>query len=187
VLTTDAPWLTKAACHGMDQSLFFPDDDLPSVEVQKLNRAAKLICADCPVREACLADALSRQEVDGVWGGATPKERQQIRGAKTRQWTEEERAAEVAKMVRRYENGDTVNDLAAAYGIHNGVVSAQLRDAGVKLRATSRTHGIDDAELARRYIAGASLKALGREYGLYYTTVRRRLHKMQVPLRAGVE
>jgi WhiB family transcriptional regulator, redox-sensing transcriptional regulator len=30
---------------------------------------AKMLCADCPIREACLAGALERGEVIGVWGG----------------------------------------------------------------------------------------------------------------------
>jgi WhiB family redox-sensing transcriptional regulator len=30
---------------------------------------AKALCADCPVRDACLAGALSRAEPWGVWGG----------------------------------------------------------------------------------------------------------------------
>lgn len=30
---------------------------------------AKQLCADCPVREACLAAALEREEACGVWGG----------------------------------------------------------------------------------------------------------------------
>ena len=30
---------------------------------------AKSLCAECPVREACLAGALERRETAGVWGG----------------------------------------------------------------------------------------------------------------------
>ncbi|WP_051214888.1 WhiB family transcriptional regulator [Granulicoccus phenolivorans] len=30
---------------------------------------AKQLCAECPVREACLAAALERAEACGVWGG----------------------------------------------------------------------------------------------------------------------
>jgi WhiB family redox-sensing transcriptional regulator len=30
---------------------------------------AKTFCADCPLREACLAGALERREPWGVWGG----------------------------------------------------------------------------------------------------------------------
>ncbi len=37
--------------------------------------AAKAICAGCPVVRECLADAMSRRESDGVWGGLTAEER----------------------------------------------------------------------------------------------------------------
>jgi WhiB family redox-sensing transcriptional regulator len=30
---------------------------------------AKVLCGDCPVRDACLASALARHEPWGVWGG----------------------------------------------------------------------------------------------------------------------
>lgn len=30
---------------------------------------AKALCAQCPIRAACLADALAREEPWGVWGG----------------------------------------------------------------------------------------------------------------------
>jgi WhiB family transcriptional regulator, redox-sensing transcriptional regulator len=49
-------------CRRATPDLFFaesPDD----VEL------AKSICADCPARAACLADALERREPWGVWGG----------------------------------------------------------------------------------------------------------------------
>ncbi|MDX6287765.1 MAG: WhiB family transcriptional regulator, redox-sensing transcriptional regulator [Frankiales bacterium] len=52
----------RLPCHSFDPDLFFaetPDD----VEY------AKTICADCPMRAACLAGALERREPWGVWGG----------------------------------------------------------------------------------------------------------------------
>lgn len=39
---------------------------------------AKAICAQCPVREACLEYALATRERDGVWGGATERERRRM-------------------------------------------------------------------------------------------------------------
>ena len=42
--------------------LFFSDE---FVDVQR----AKAICAKCTDRPACLADALEREEIWGVWGG----------------------------------------------------------------------------------------------------------------------
>jgi WhiB family redox-sensing transcriptional regulator len=49
-------------CRAYDPELFFaerPED----VEY------AKSLCSDCPVRAACLAGAVERQEPWGVWGG----------------------------------------------------------------------------------------------------------------------
>ena len=40
---------------------------------------AKAVCADCPVREACLAYAINTGEDFGVWGGTTPDERRALR------------------------------------------------------------------------------------------------------------
>ena len=51
----------EVPCLLVDPELFFaesPDD----VE------AAKAMCADCPVRSACLTAALERREPWGVWG-----------------------------------------------------------------------------------------------------------------------
>ncbi|GAA4893979.1 WhiB family transcriptional regulator [Streptomonospora salina] len=45
------------------------DPDLFFAEAPADVEAAKAICADCPVREQCLADALDRGEPWGVWGG----------------------------------------------------------------------------------------------------------------------
>jgi len=42
--------------------LFFAEHAAPLAE-------AKALCADCPVRDMCLAGALERQEQHGVWGG----------------------------------------------------------------------------------------------------------------------
>jgi WhiB family transcriptional regulator, redox-sensing transcriptional regulator len=40
--------------------------------------AAKRICGQCPVRAACLADALDRREPHGVWGGLNEDERAEL-------------------------------------------------------------------------------------------------------------
>lgn len=40
---------------------------------------AKRVCAACPVREECLADALERGEEFGIWGGAGENTRRALR------------------------------------------------------------------------------------------------------------
>ena len=66
-----AVWRHKAACRGVDPDIFYPVTDEEAED-------AKAICAQCPVQEACLEWALSSREREGVWGGATERERRRI-------------------------------------------------------------------------------------------------------------
>ena len=68
---TAASWRKRAACQGVDPEVFYPASDEEA-------GAAKAICASCPVREACLEHALSAREREGIWGGATERERRRI-------------------------------------------------------------------------------------------------------------
>jgi WhiB family redox-sensing transcriptional regulator len=64
-------WRQKGACRGLDPAIFYPaaDDDAGQ---------AKAICAGCPVRVQCLEHALTNREHDGIWGGATERERRRL-------------------------------------------------------------------------------------------------------------
>lgn len=64
-------WRQKAACRGVDPDIFYPMSDEEAAD-------AKAICALCPVQQACLEWALSSREKEGVWGGATERERRRI-------------------------------------------------------------------------------------------------------------
>lgn len=64
-------WRSRGACHGLSPDIFFPETEEDADE-------AKSICNDCGVRIACLEHALASREKDGVWGGATERERRRI-------------------------------------------------------------------------------------------------------------
>lgn len=64
-------WRKRAACQGVDPEVFYPVSEEDSEN-------AKVICNQCPVREACLEYAIAYRERDGVWGGATERERRRI-------------------------------------------------------------------------------------------------------------
>ncbi|MEZ5282779.1 MAG: WhiB family transcriptional regulator [Acidimicrobiales bacterium] len=64
-------WQSHAACQGLAADIFYPTTDDESLE-------AKSVCGECPVQTECLEHALSTREKDGVWGGATERERRRI-------------------------------------------------------------------------------------------------------------
>ncbi|WP_351234802.1 WhiB family transcriptional regulator [Streptomyces sp. NPDC002133] len=65
-----AHWRMEAACRAADSEELF-------AEAAKQNRA-KAVCAGCPVRIACLAEALDNRIEFGVWGGMTERERRAL-------------------------------------------------------------------------------------------------------------
>lgn len=66
--------LQDALCAQTDPELFFPD----KIENQ-YSHLAKQICVKCPVRIECLTWALQNEEDFGIWGGFSPKERNDIK------------------------------------------------------------------------------------------------------------
>ncbi len=66
-------WRDYAKCRGLDPDIFFP----PEEEEDEAIEAIK-ICNTCHVQEVCLEWAIARREKEGVWGGATVRERRRI-------------------------------------------------------------------------------------------------------------
>ena len=64
-------WRQRGACRGVNPDIFYPVSDQEAEE-------ARAICRNCPVLESCLEWALSNRERDGVWGGATERERRRM-------------------------------------------------------------------------------------------------------------
>jgi WhiB family redox-sensing transcriptional regulator len=69
--------LRRAACRrpGVDPDAFYPDKGGST-------RAAKAVCAGCPVTADCLEYALTAGERWGVWGGLSERERRRLRPAR---------------------------------------------------------------------------------------------------------
>lgn len=67
-------WLDQRACADVPTNLFFPaKGDNSSV------KAAKAICASCPVKAECLQMAMDNVERFGIWGGTSERERRRMR------------------------------------------------------------------------------------------------------------
>lgn len=64
-------WRELGACKGLEPSIFYPEDEAEAED-------AKAVCEQCAVRVACLEFALNAREKQGVWGGATERERRRI-------------------------------------------------------------------------------------------------------------
>lgn len=67
----EAQWWDEAACRGLDPAVFYPVSEEEA-------EAAKAVCAMCEVRVRCLEYALESRERDGVWGGASERDRRRI-------------------------------------------------------------------------------------------------------------
>lgn len=79
--TLDTSWHDHAACKSEDPTLFFiPDEPEEGFDRAYRERAARRVCASCPVSTECLRHALTRPEEFGIWGGLTPHERERLRG-----------------------------------------------------------------------------------------------------------
>jgi WhiB family transcriptional regulator, redox-sensing transcriptional regulator len=61
-------WMAEGKCRDYDPDVFFPRDGQGVI-------VAQAICAECPVRRACLHYALDNHIDHGVWGGASERER----------------------------------------------------------------------------------------------------------------
>lgn len=71
-LVNTEEWVKDALCAQTDPEQFFPD-------VGANTRDARQVCAECPVRKACLQYALNRQEQHGIWGGLSARDRRRLK------------------------------------------------------------------------------------------------------------
>lgn len=73
---TNFNWRDRASCREHDPELWFPvGEDWTSKQNQARAEVALAVCATCPVREACLADALDRGDAWAILGGTLPAQR----------------------------------------------------------------------------------------------------------------
>ena len=71
-------WQYQGACRSLPTEMFFhPDGERGPRRVAR-EKAAKAVCASCPVIAQCRAHALATQEPYGIWGGLSEEERFEI-------------------------------------------------------------------------------------------------------------
>lgn len=87
----DERWWEQSACDGVDTEIFFPPRD--KAKYKTIAAQAKTYCfgpngkTPCPVRKECLMDAIQRDEMHGIWGGLSHRER----NALVRKWQKQYR------------------------------------------------------------------------------------------------
>ncbi len=68
----DHDWKLEGLCRETDPELFFPDpSDHPTA------KRAKAVCRKCPVLTTCRTAGFD--DPNGIWGGLTPRDRQNAR------------------------------------------------------------------------------------------------------------
>ncbi len=71
-------WQADAAWRDMSVDLFYDPDHVRGQSKLSRQAYAKSICVTCRVIEQCIARVLRVGEPDGVWGGLTAKERDEL-------------------------------------------------------------------------------------------------------------
>lgn len=67
----------QALCSQTDPEIFFPE-----IGAFTDSRAARKVCAQCPIRARCLEVAMENNEEYGIFGGLTSHERKDLRRAR---------------------------------------------------------------------------------------------------------
>jgi WhiB family redox-sensing transcriptional regulator len=80
------PWLSEGIegpCADADPEVFFP----PTYGLACASeiREARKVCGRCEVLERCLAWAVPQTDLEGIFGGTTPRERRRIRAKAKKQ------------------------------------------------------------------------------------------------------
>lgn len=75
LLPPPRPWVSDAACLGLDPDIFYPGR---GADDQK----AKSVCRTCPVQWDCLLWAVDHGEREGIWGGLSARTRRRMFGVR---------------------------------------------------------------------------------------------------------
>ena len=114
-----ARWRLRAACHGTDLDLFYPERGQSA-------GPARQVCARCPVRQPCLEYALSNRITSGIWGGQTERERRPLQSEWVQaEWRERDRAILAADAA-----GYTTAAIGRSFGLSRTSVTRIVHQGG---------------------------------------------------------
>lgn len=83
VLLTVQPGPRGESCDGQMEYFDVPSSESPK-QKELREKVAKALCMTCPIIESCLEDAMKVENVSGIWGGTTDKERRGLRRRQSR-------------------------------------------------------------------------------------------------------
>lgn len=87
-LRGDHSWQNDAVCRATDYNPIDPEWFFPGPEETVKIRAARALCAQCPVRRLCLEGALETGDTYGIRGGMTEEEREPLHAEAARRLDE---------------------------------------------------------------------------------------------------
>jgi transposase-like protein len=91
---------------------------------------------------------------------------------------------QITEVASLYQQGQTLSQVAEAFGVHKTTISDHLKHRGVSTRVVQRR--LSDADVARAaelYTAGQSLAQVGKRFGVYDSTIRHEFKKAGISTR----
>lgn len=71
-------WIDDAACVGMDPELFHPKSKEYVYKGKDVFAEVRPVCANCPVKQECLDEAISANQLSAFRAGLTPAQLKRI-------------------------------------------------------------------------------------------------------------
>ena len=176
------PWQHEAACVDLTWLADVDDRDGPPAQRHLVEAVAdaRVVCAPCPVRAECLADALvTDRGGTGMRGGLTPAERAPLEAKGQRRsagrWASGRRlTVEVRERIHTLaREGRAARDIAAAVGVSVWVV--------VDVSRETRPPTASEARAVALAGEGRSVRAIASEAGVSKSVAHRAVLKAAPP------
>lgn len=173
--------LSRGACAGLaDETFAYSDPFYPEPVRGRPTgdpyEAAKAVCDRCPIRDACLQDALSETVQWGYRAGMTPEQREQLRKGRPieKQRGNNPTETDLERRMGMYLNGLNDREIAVNLGVSHKTILAWRKQHDLPPNAMNAPHSVAQTKIKwELWRAGMPDRVIGEAIGTTGQAIRR--------------